>query len=116
MCGYNFLADGKSKAGSVFLMCDKKVKESRQILSGDSAASVLHTDGQKVTVETERDFDRSAGRHCFRRISDQVQKKLTKLRGIKGKARNGRFLDKFNGNLLFFEENAGIGTEILEQR
>ena len=80
MCGYNFLADGKSKAGSVFLMCDKKVKESRQILGGDSAASVLHTDGQKVTVETERDFDRSAGRHCFRRISDQVQKKLTKLR------------------------------------
>ena len=60
MCGYNFLADGKSKAGSVFLMCDKKVKESRQILGGDSAASVLHTDGQKVTVETERDFDRSA--------------------------------------------------------
>ena len=116
MCGYNFLADGKSKAGSVFLMCDKKVKESRQILGGDSAASVLHTDGQKVTVETERDFDRSAGRHCFRRISDQVQKKLTKLRGIKGKARNGRFLDKFNGNLLFFEENAGIGTEILEQK
>ena len=116
VCGYNFLADGKSKAGSVFLMCDKKVKESRQILGGDSAASVLHTDGQKVTVETERDFDRSAGRHCFRRISDQVQKKLTKLRGIKGKARNGRFLDKFNGNLLFFEENAGIGTEILEQK
>ena len=34
MCGYNFLADGKSKAGSVFLMCDKKVKESRQILGG----------------------------------------------------------------------------------
>ena len=97
-------------------MCDKKVKESRQILGGDSAASVLHTDGQKGTVETERDFDRSAGRHCFRRISDQVQKKLTKLRGIKGKARNGRFLDKFNGNLLFFEENAGIGTEILEQK
>lgn len=61
VCGYNFLADGKSKAGSVFLMCDKKVKESRQILGGDSAASVLHTDGQKVTVETERDFDRSAG-------------------------------------------------------
>ena len=116
VCGYNFLADGKSKAGSVFLMCDKKVKESRQILGGDSAASVLHTDGQKVPVETERDFDRSAGRHCFRRISDQVQKKLTKLRGIKGKARNGRFLDKFNGNLLFFEENAGIGTEILEQK
>ena len=43
VCGYNFLADGKSKAGSVFLMCDKKVKESRQILGGDSAASVLHT-------------------------------------------------------------------------
>ena len=63
MCGYNFLADGKSKAGSVFLMCDKKVKESRQILGGDSAASVLHTDGQKVTVKTERDFDRSAGRY-----------------------------------------------------
>ena len=47
------------------------------------------------------------------RISHEVRNPVAV---IKGKARNGRFLDKFNGNLLFFEENAGIGTEILEQK
>ena len=85
------LVDAWSRPVSVFLGVTKGQRESADPRRDSRSQVSCTTDGQKVTVENrERFFDRSAGRHCFRRNFGSGSEKADEIAWYQGQSAEWR--------------------------